>query len=195
MYALDIASLIVITLSVIWAVHRGFAEELSAVIAWGGAIMLCYFLYHFLAERLEPWMSDEKSSRTVAIIVSFIVLLVIMRMVTRSFGQFLKKNLFGNLDRILGIVFGALRGYLVLVIVFIGLRYFFPDTSQELLTSDSHAAAPLQAGLNCYDKIRDRIQNPPSLSKKTNLDAGPALDEPDTAIEDDPETSDGLQEP
>lgn len=195
MSTLDIASLIVITLSVIWAVHRGFAEELSAVIAWGGAIMLCYFLYHFLAERLEPWMSDEKSSRTVAIIVSFIVLLVIMRMVTRSFGQFLKKNLFGNLDRILGIVFGALRGYLVLVIVFIGMRYFFPDTSQELLSSDSHAAAPLQAGLNCYDKIRNRIQNPPSLSKKTNLDAGPALDEPDTAIEDDPETSDGLQEP
>lgn len=195
MSTLDIASLIVITLSVIWAVHRGFAEELSAVIAWGGAITLCYFLYHFLAERLEPWMSDEQSSRTVAIIVSFIVLLVIMRMVTRSFGQFLKKNLFGNLDRILGIVFGALRGYLVLVIVFIGMRYFYPDKSQELLSSDSHAAAPLQAGLNCYDKIRNRIQNPPSLSKKTNLDAGPALDKPDTAIEDDPETSDGLQEP
>ncbi|UYH51940.1 CvpA family protein [Candidatus Kirkpatrickella diaphorinae] len=195
MYALDIACLIVILLSVIWAVHRGFAEELSAVIAWGSAITLCYFLYHFLAERLEPWMGDEKSSRTVAIIGSFIVLLVIMRMVTRSFGQFLKKNLFGNLDRILGIVFGALRGYLVLVIVFIGLRYFFPDTSQELLTSDSHAAAPLQAGLNCYDKIRDRIQNPPSLSKKTKLDAPPALVEPDTGIEDDLDTSDGPQEP
>lgn len=190
MQTLDIVSIIVITLSVLWAVHRGFAEELSAVIAWGGAIVLCYFLYHFLSERLTPWINDEKSSRTVAIIVSFIVLLVVTRMLTRSFGQFLKKNIFGNLDRVLGIVFGALRGYLVLVIAFIGLRYFFPDTAQELLTSDSHAAAPLQAGLNCYDSIRDRMQKGPSISEKfekNDLDSGAAIDDPDTST--------GLQEP
>ncbi len=49
--------------------------------------------------------------------------------------------------------------------------------------------------LNCYDSIRDRVRNPHFFIKKTKLNAGPALAEPDLGIEDDLETSDGPQEP
>jgi membrane protein required for colicin V production len=115
---LDIVVIVVVLISAILAMVRGFVREVLSVASWVAAAAAAYLFYKPLVPLVQPYFS----SKTVGVIVSaaaiFFVALIVASYVTMKISDFVIDSRIGAIDRALGFVFGAVRGLLLLVVAF-----------------------------------------------------------------------------
>lgn len=113
---LDIVVILVVLVSALLAMVRGFVREVLSIASWLAAVAAAYYFYKPLVPVVKPYIE----SGTVAIIVAasaiFFVALIIASYITTKIADFVIDSRVGALDRILGFVFGAARGLLLIVI-------------------------------------------------------------------------------
>ena len=117
----DITLSVVMLLSVVTGFSRGFLKESMAVSAWVIAFILGYVYAETWSVYLSPYV-DSSSLRI--ILVSLIILvscLIAGKVLTKIMTVLLQFSGLKGLDHILGLVFGAARGWLIVVIVVMGL--------------------------------------------------------------------------
>jgi membrane protein required for colicin V production len=106
----DVAVVLVIVISGLLAFFRGLVHEVLAVISWIGAGLAT--LYGFSYAR--PYAHDLISVPLIADMVAgtsiFLVTLVLLSLLTNFISHRIRKSALGPLDRSLGLVFGFLRG-------------------------------------------------------------------------------------
>ncbi len=113
---LDVIVVVVVLLSAVLAMVRGFVREVLSVASWVAAAAAAYLLYpHAL-----PLAQSYIDSNTVAIIVSaaaiFFIALIIASYITMKISDFVIDSRVGAVDRVLGFIFGALRGILLMIV-------------------------------------------------------------------------------
>ncbi|AHE67190.1 CvpA family protein [Legionella oakridgensis] len=118
----DYFILIVIGLSVITGLCRGFIKELIALSVWVLAIWLA-FNY---SQRLDPWLQPYLQDNTARMAVAFIAVLLATLIVGGLFNALLsfiltKSGLSGT-DRILGIGFGFVRGVFIVALIMLVVK-------------------------------------------------------------------------
>jgi membrane protein required for colicin V production len=116
-------------ISALLATIRGFTREALAIASWVAAAILAYLFY----PQLVPLMKQYVSARDpIAIAASagaiFLVTLIIAYMITARFSDMILDSRIGALDRTLGFIFGAARGFLIAVVGF-GFFQFFAGTN------------------------------------------------------------------
>lgn len=123
---LDVIVIIVVLISAILAMVRGFVREVLSVASWAAAAAAAYFFY----EKLLPYVQPYFEQKTVAVIVSaaaiFFVALIVASYITMKISDFVIDSRIGALDRALGFVFGAVRGVLLLVIALLFFNWLVP---------------------------------------------------------------------
>jgi len=109
----------VVLISALLAMFRGFVREVLSIAAWVAAAVLAYLFY----EELLPYVSEYVSNPTLAIGVSaaaiFLVSLLVVSIITMKISDFVMDSPVGIIDRLLGLVFGAARGVLLVVVAVI----------------------------------------------------------------------------
>ena len=113
---LDVIVVVVVLLSAVLAMVRGFVREILSVVSWVAAAAAAYLLYpHAL-----PLAQSYIDSKTVATIVSaaaiFFIALIIASYITMKISDFVIDSRVGAVDRVLGFIFGALRGILLMIV-------------------------------------------------------------------------------
>ncbi len=128
----DLVILAVITISVITGLVRGFVKELVALCIWVLAIWIAYKYSNIL----EPWLIKYIQDKTVRTIASFVIILMAMLLlggiINASLSYLLKRAGLSGTDRLLGMVFGLVRGvFLVALIILVLKMTGFPYEDYE----------------------------------------------------------------
>jgi membrane protein required for colicin V production len=130
---LDWFILVVITLSVLLSLWRGFAREALSLAGW----VLAFILANLFAGVLSSFLSDIIANQTgryiVAWAVLFVFTLVLAGLTAKLVTHVMKVSGLGLLDRLLGTVFGFARGLLIIMALVFVVRQVVPPAEQQWL--------------------------------------------------------------
>jgi len=123
---LDVIVIVVVLISAVLAMVRGFVREVLSVASWVAAAAAAYYFYKSLLPLVAPYFDNK----TVAIIVSaaviFFVALIVASYITMKISDFVIDSRVGAVDRAFGFIFGAVRGVLLLVIALLFFNWLVP---------------------------------------------------------------------
>lgn len=133
---LDIAVIIVLLVSALFAYARGFAHEVLSVAGWIGAIFATFYGFPYAKPYLREWIAIELAADLTAGVIIFIVSLIILSYITRSISKMVQGSVLNALDRALGFLFGLVRGAVIVCLIYIGVEVVIPeDDRPEWLTT------------------------------------------------------------
>lgn len=125
---IDYAILIIIGVSTLISLVRGFVKEAVSLVIWAGAFFVASTFYLELSTYLTN-ITDPMLRNAAAIAILFILTLILGAIVNYLIGQLVSKTGLSGTDRVLGLAFGALRGGLVVSAILFFMDAFTPAPS------------------------------------------------------------------
>jgi membrane protein required for colicin V production len=128
---LDIALIVVMLISGLLAMVRGFMREVLSITAW--VLAAGATLYAF--PKLQPFALSYFGGSTVVASIAvvggvFLVTLLIVSVLTIRVSDMVLDSRVGALDRTLGFLFGLGRGFIVVLVAFIFFTWLVAERSQ-----------------------------------------------------------------
>lgn len=127
---LDLAVLAVLLASGLLAMLRGFVRELLGIGAWIGAAVAALAFYPLVAPHLHAWLDHGLVSNLAAGGAIFFVVLVILSLVARFLSDRVQDSAAGSIDRTLGLIFGLVRGAVLICFAYIGVAFLAGDRAR-----------------------------------------------------------------
>jgi membrane protein required for colicin V production len=124
--AVDVLVVVVLVISALIAFLRGFAHELLSIVSWVGAIFATLYGFPLAQPHARAFIPIELLADVIAGVVIFIVVLVILSIATRVVANFIQESSLGPLDRSLGLVFGLLRGFVLVCLAWLAFDWLLP---------------------------------------------------------------------
>jgi membrane protein required for colicin V production len=116
MTALDIVFAVLILLSVLWGLWRGLTRELVSMIAWIAIAVLAY-RYAAAVGVLLPFEAPPVVRVAAGVGIIVVLCVIVSALVGRLLRSAVAASPLAGADRVLGGVFGALRGSLVVLLI------------------------------------------------------------------------------
>ncbi len=124
---LDLIILGIVGLSTLLAFSRGFIKELLSILGWIGAVIATVALFAPLRPIVRQYIPNELLADISAGVGIFVVTLVVCGMLNHWISAQVRSSGLGALDRSLGLVFGLVRGSIVVCAVYILGAWLEPD--------------------------------------------------------------------
>lgn len=124
MNEIDITIIIIVLISTIFGVMRGFLKEAIALLAWVLACVLALGYSEPVADMLSTTISHPVIRYISAFLLICIGTLVLVGLLRLMIKNVIEKGQLSNADRFLGFLFGAARGVTIVAI----LVYLFQTT-------------------------------------------------------------------
>jgi|SRR6478609_6623103 membrane protein required for colicin V production len=178
---LDIILLLVMLVSGLLAMIRGFMREILSIGSWGVAALVTLYSY----PRVLPLAKQYFASDSVATAVSaggiFLGTLLIVSIITARLSDMVLDSRVGALDRTLGFLFGLARGLVIVVVAFLFFAWLVPDRSQPEWVRSAKSKLVLQnTGQWLMSMLPDDPESTilkrlkkPKLEDQDTPDAGP----------------------
>jgi len=127
---LDIFLLVVMMVSGLLAMIRGFMREILSIAAWVAAAGTTLYAYSRLLPQAKQYFNNDIVAAGVTIGGVFLLTLIIVSVVTVRISDMVLDSRIGALDRTLGFLFGLGRGLIIVVVAFLFFSWLVPDKSQ-----------------------------------------------------------------
>ncbi|EKF74867.1 colicin V production protein [Alcanivorax hongdengensis A-11-3] len=120
--------LFVIAVSALLSLRRGFTREAFSLLTWVAAFIIA----RLFSPALELLLTDQIATPSLRMAVAFGALfaltLIVGALINHLLGELIRVTGLSSTDRLLGMVFGALRGILLMVVlVAVGRNLFASD--------------------------------------------------------------------
>ncbi|MGH6892283.1 MAG: CvpA family protein [Dongiaceae bacterium] len=130
----DIVVLAVVALSTLLALGRGFVKEVLSVLGWIGAAIATFLIFFYVpqvrdfarAQIAEPVIAD-----IIAAVALFTISLFALGMVNHYISSRVRGSSLGALDKSLGLVFGLLRGVVLVALAHMAMTDWLLPNKQD----------------------------------------------------------------
>ncbi len=109
----DIVVLVVVGLSALFALSRGFVTELLSLLGWVGAFIGLRLFFAPVSTWMRGSISSPAGADVLTLLLLFFGLLMFFRFIAGFLGNKVKQTSVGIVDRVMGAAFGAVRGVLI----------------------------------------------------------------------------------
>ena len=166
---LDAALVALAILSGLLAMYRGFTREVLSILSWVAALgaLLYFVLYHKPApeDLAKQFSVPVPVAQVVMGAIIFLIVLIIVHLLTARISDTIQDSGVGMIDRVLGFVFGAVRGFVLIVIPYMFYEAFFPDPSNQFDWVKNARSLPyIKSAGNTFRTILVKVV-PPSLTE------------------------------
>ncbi|NJO34155.1 MAG: CvpA family protein [Rhodospirillales bacterium] len=159
---LDAALLAVALLSGLLAMYRGLTREVLSILSWivAAAAVLYFVLYHRqTAEQLAVQFHAPLAVAQVVVGgIIFLVVLIIVHLITARISDTILDSRIGIIDRILGFVFGVVRGFVLIVIPYMFYESFVPNPADQFpWVRDASSLPYIKSTGNTFRTVLTRV--------------------------------------
>ena len=140
----DYGIFLVLILSAILSTLRGITRELLGLAGWVASILVAKFTAPMIETPIADFLQVQALGVALAWALPFAASVVIWFILASLLAPGLKRVGFGNLDRWLGVLFGLIRGFGLVLIVFVA-AVFAAEGEDNLpdIIKDSHSSPAL----------------------------------------------------
>lgn len=107
----------IIGMSSIAGFVRGFMREALSLFTWLVALWVAWQYFRVFADYLVPWVESQPIRFGIAFIGLFLIILILGGIIGMIVGSLTDRSGFSFLDQLFGIIFGFLRGALIVLII------------------------------------------------------------------------------
>lgn len=124
---LDIVLLVIMLISALLAMMRGFTREVLSIVAWVCAAVGAFMLFDPLLPFAKQYIQPDILAKGVLVGGSFILILIGVSLLVILLTELLLESRIGALDRTLGFIFGLGRGLLLVAVAFLFFSALVPQ--------------------------------------------------------------------
>ena len=182
----DFATIVVLVISGVLATLRGLTREIMGLAGWPISIVAARLSAPYIEPLLTDMIRVEGISNALAWGIPFIVVVVLWFAFSSVVSPGLSKAGLGGLDRWLGFLFGLIRGFVIVLVIYVG-AVIGADGEDRLpgLVTDAQIipalreSAHLMSGVlppDMADKITDNLPDAAPVTEELQ-EAGEAVGE------------------
>lgn len=142
---LDIGLLMVMLISGILAMVRGFMREVLSIAAWIIAAVVTLYGYSRVLPYVSQYVPNELLATGIAVGGVFLLTLLIVSLFTVKISDLILDSRIGALDRTLGFLFGLARGLVIMVVAFLFFIWLVPAKSEPEWVKNARSRPILQS--------------------------------------------------
>jgi membrane protein required for colicin V production len=144
--ALDIGVAVVILLSGLLALVRGFVKEMLSIGAWVGAALAALYAFPHVQPFARDLISVQIAADVTAGVSVFVVTLIILSGLTHWIASHVRQSHFSKFDRGLGFFFGLLRGAVVVCLLWLLVNWAIEPSKQPPWITEARSLPMIKSG-------------------------------------------------
>jgi len=117
--------LLILAVSILIGILRGATREVLGIAGWAGAFATVFYGLPLCRPLGRQYIHTPMVADAVTAGLLFVLSLAVFIIISRLLSSCIKGGLLGGLDRSLGLVFGCLRGALIVCLLYLGMAFFY----------------------------------------------------------------------
>ena len=110
---------VVLVASGLISFSRGFTKEFLSLFLWVAAFIAAISLEYLATPKINEYIGNPEISKILSYVVVFIVFIFIGGILIKFISKIIKWSGASGFDRFLGVLFGLIRGLIVLFVIFL----------------------------------------------------------------------------
>ncbi|MEE6207877.1 MAG: CvpA family protein [Alphaproteobacteria bacterium] len=128
---LDVVFLIIVGISALVGIARGMTKEILSIIGWVLAAAALFYLVPIIEPIAQTYIASKMMANIVAGLAVLILFSIIWVLTVDKISTVIRSSALSSVDRILGFVFGAARGILIVILITLMITTIIPEESKK----------------------------------------------------------------
>ena len=111
--------LVVLVASGLISFSRGFTKEFLSLFLWVAAFIAAISLEYLATPKIDEYIGNPEISKILSYVIVFIIFIFIGGILIKFISKIIKWSGASGFDRFLGVLFGLIRGLIVLFVIFL----------------------------------------------------------------------------
>ena len=180
--------LVVLIASGIISFTRGFTKEFLSLFLWIAAFIAAISLEFLATPKINEFIGNEEISKIISYIFVFVIFIFVGGIIIKFISKLIKWSGASGFDRFLGVLFGLIRGLIVLFAIFLLLPSSLKTTdliSNSKITPIIQKYAPqIEAYFRNLIDNKDVVEEALKITEPLKEDETPESDDENTQNED-----------
>jgi membrane protein required for colicin V production len=136
----------IVLLSTLLALSRGAVREILGLSSWIGAIVVAVYAFGPVRPMVTEAIGNELLADAATVAIVFFVPFLVLKIVTGLIGRAVSGSFLGPVDKLLGVVFGAVRGALIVCAAYLVGTAIIAEEQQPDWIRSAKLQPPVEQG-------------------------------------------------
>ena len=134
---LDFIILAIVLVSALIALNRGLIKEVLSIVGWGLSTIIIVYTLPACVPFVKKYIENGIIAGVATSLALFVIFFIVWIYTTSSVVGKIRTSKLNGLDRFLGLFFGVMRAFLLIVLFYIMMSWIIPNDKQPELLADS----------------------------------------------------------